>query len=341
MYGFDVSTLVQATIKGSIYWSNFFNIIWEATCGFMYTVNLYVRYGTDSAPAPSVTDHIVVTREGQLLHCNAMLDGIFWISHPVTCKIIDSTGKIVFKKTKWLVAGIGQETDFFRNVSLSVGYYDVEWSVCDGKGTHRLTVSALPPDYVTNDIDIEIVVTDTEGINAKEAWNTIKEDVISEMLVHNATVELISAEVKGKYLVIFHLRVTAPPEVGIGNVGVLPIGTIVVLILIATVVYFLVAVPAIEKRRVAQLAYNTTMQEFTYEDCAAMVYNEWVACMAANYPDVWEKIKDKIEAPKPPEGEPDWMDYITYGLIAIFALAGLYVGLKYVVPALRGAIKGG
>ncbi len=334
MYGFDVSNLVQATIKSSIYWSNFFNIIWEATCGFMYTVNLFVKYGTDSAPAPSVTDHVVVTKEGQLLHCNAMLDGLYWISHPVTCIIRDSNGNVVFTKKKWLVAGVGQETDFFRNVSLPAGYYDVEWSVCDGRESHRLTVSALPPDYVTNDIDIEVVVTDTEGINAKEAWNTIKDDVISEMLVHNATVRLISAEVKGKYLVIFHLRVTAPPEGSVGSVGILPIGTIVVLALIATVAYFLIAVPAIEERKIAELAYNTTMQEFTYEDCAAMRYNEWIACMAAKYPTVWAEIKDKVEAPKPPE-ELDWMTYVTYGLIAVFALVGVYVGIKYIVPAIK------
>lgn len=334
MYGFNVSSLIQSTIGAEIYWSGMFNVIWEATCGFMYTVNLDVRYGTNSAPAPSITDHIVVIKEDQLLHCNAMLTGYYWLSHPVTCTIKDSAGNVVFTKKKWLTAGVGQETDFFRNVSLPVGYYDVDWTVCEGHGSHKITVSALPQ-FTTNYIDIDIVVTDTEGINAQEAWNTIKDDIIAEMLVYNATVELVYAKVEGKYLVVFHLKVTAPPEEGIGSIGVIPIATIVILALVVLMVYYLAAVPAIEKRKIAELAYNTTMKEYTYKDCAAMVFNEWVACMADKYPAIWAEIKDKVAFPEPPNGEPDWLTYIMYGVVAVFGLIGVYVGIKYILPAIK------
>lgn len=333
MYGFDVSRLIQATVSGEIYWSGMFNVIWEATCGFMYTVNLYVRYGTNSAPAPSITDHIVVVKEGQLLHCNAELAGLYWISHPVTCKIKDSAGNVVFTKTKWLTAGVGQETDFFRNVSLPVGYYDVEWAVCEGTGSHKITVSALPPDYVTNYIDIDIVVKDTEGINAQNVWNTIKEHVLSEMLVYKATVELVYAKIEGKHLVVFNLKVTAPPEEGVGSVGAIVIGvSLIVILKLIIAVGIVLSIPAIANVWIAQLAYNTTMQEYTYEDCAGMTYNEWVACMAEKYPAVWADIKDKVKFPEPP---PDLMDYVMYGVIAIISLIGIYVGVKYILPAIR------
>lgn len=335
MYGFNVSSLIQSTIGAEIYWSGMFNVIWEATCGFMYTVNLDVRYGTNSAPAPSITDHIVVIKEDQLLHCNAMLSGLYWLSHPVTCTIKDSAGNVVFTKKKWLTAGVGQETDFFRNVSLPVGYYDVEWDVCEGHGSHKITVSALPPEYVTNYIDVDIVVTDTEGINAQNVWNIIKEDVLAEMLVYKATVELVYAKIEGKHLIVFHLKVTAPPEDGVGGVGiVVGISILVILKLVAVIAFIAIAIPALANVWIAQLAYNTTMQEYTYEDCAAMTYNEWVACMSEKYPDVWAEIKDKVKFPEPPE-YPDWLTYIMYGVVAVFGLIGVYVGVKYILPAIK------
>lgn len=332
MYGFDVTNVIQSTIGAEIYWSGMFNVIWEATCGFMYTVNLDVRYGTNSAPAPSITDHIVVIKEDQLLHCNAMLTGYYWLSHPVTCKIKDSAGNVVFTKTKWLTAGVGQETDFFRNVSLPVGYYDVEWDVCEGHGSHKITVSALPQ-YVTNYIDVDIVVESTEGINAQQVWDAIKEDVLAEMLVYKATVELVSANIEGKHLVVFHLKVTAPPEDGVSGIGiVVGISILVILKLVAVIAFVVVAIPAIASVWIAQLAYNTTMQEYTYEDCAAMTYNEWVACMAEKYPAVWAEIKDKVKFPEPP---PDVMDYVLYGVLVVVGLIGVYVGVKYILPAIR------
>lgn len=335
MYGLDVSNLIQATIRSEIVWMPFPLPIMRANCGFLYDVDLVVRYGTDSHPNPGTTDSIVLVKEGQLLHCNAVLYGSYYLSHPVTCNIKDSNGEAVFTKTKWLVAGAGPETEFFRNVSLPAGSYDVEWDVCDGHASHKLTVSALPSEYVTNYIDVGIVVTDTEGINAQSTWDAIKEDVLSEMLVYKATVELVYAKIEGKYLIVFHLKVTAPPEGGIGSIAAVGISTIILLALIVAIVTLAVAIPAISRVWIAQLAYNTTMQEYTYEDCAAMTYNEWIACMAATYPDVWAKIKDKVEFPKPPPPPPDWMTYVTYGVIAIFGLAGLYIGVKYILPAIK------
>lgn len=331
MYGFDVSSVIQSTISAEIYWSTLFRLISEATCGFMYTVNLNVRYGTNSAPAPDLTDHLIIIKEGQLLHCNAELEGLYWISHPVTCKIKDSAGNVVFTKTKWLMAGVAQETDFFRNVSLPVGYYDVEWSVCEGRGSHKITVSALPQ-YTTNYIDIDIVVKSTEGINAHQIWDAIKEDVLAEMLVYNATVELNYAKIEGKYLIVFNLKVTAPPEEGVSSIGVLPVALFVILKLIAVIAFVVVAIPAIANVYIAQLAYNTTMQEYTYEDCAAMRYNEWIACMSSKYPAVWAEIKDKVKYPEPP---PDLMDYVLYGVIIIVGLIGTYIGIKYILPAIK------
>lgn len=334
MYGFDVSSLISVA-QGSISWSKHFTIIKDAQCGFMYTVHLAVEYGVTGAPAPSVTDHLVVIEEGQVLHCNAMLSGAYWLEHPVRCTIKDSLGNVVFTKTKWLRAGIALWTDFFRNESLPKGSYTVEWSVCGKQGGHYLTVSAAPPGFTTNDIDIEIVVTDTSGINAYNAWHVIKESVRAEMLIHNTTVKLKSAETKGKYLVIFHLEVTAPPEEGIGSIGIEPLSTAIILLLIVSIVYFLVAVPAIEQRRIAQLAYNTTFHKYTYEECANMTWTEWTACMAATYPDVWDNIKDKIEAPKPPAPPPDWITYIMYIVLAVGAMAGIFIFVKYVMPALK------
>jgi len=337
MYGFDVSNLISA-VSGSISWSKLFPIIQNAECGWLYTVDLWVKYGVTGAPAPSVTDHLVIIEEGQLLHCNAMLNGAYWLDHPVLCTIKDSLGNIVFTKTKWLKAGIGQETDFFRNESLPTGSYTVEWSVCGKGGSHYLTVSALP-DFTTNDIAIQFVVTDTAGINAYAAWDTIKEGVRAELLIHNATVELTSAEIKGKYLVIFDLKVKAPPEPpggSVGSIGIAPIMWAVFLVLIWAIAREIFAVPAIEQRRIAQLAYNTTFHKFTYEECADMEWVEWTACMAATYPVVWNDIKDKIEQPKPPPPAPDWMTYIMYIILAVGAMAGVVVFVKYVLPALKG-----
>lgn len=335
MYGFDVSSLISVA-QGDISWTAFFPIVNNAECGWLYTVDLFIRYGVTGAPAPSVTDHLVVMQEGQVLHCNAMLSGAYWIDHPVKCTIKDSLGNVVFTKTKWLKAGIGQETDFFRNESLPVGAYTVDWSVCGKQGSHYLTVQSAPPEYTTNDIDIEFVVTDTAGISAYDAWDTIKEGVRAELLIYNATVELTSAEIKGKYLVIFHLRIIAPPEGSIGSVGIAPIMWAVFLVLIWVIAREIFGVPAIEQRKIAQLAHNTTFYKHTYEDCADMVWAEWTACMAATYPDVWNAIKDKIEQPEPPPPSPDWMTYIMYIILGVGALAGVFVLVKYVMPALKG-----
>lgn len=333
MYGFDVSSLIQATISSEIAWSPHLLPIMRANCGWLYDVDLYVRYGTDSYPAPGLTDRIVLMKEGQILHCNAVFIGSWYLEHPVTCKIKNSAGGVVFTKTKWLTAGGGEETDFFRNVSLPIGAYDVEWDVCDGHASHKLTVSAIPPEYTTNYIDVDIVVRDTEGINAQAVWNAIKEDVISEMLVYKATVELVHARIDGKYLIVFHLKVTAPPEEGVGDVGVIVLGiSIAVILKLIIAVGVVLAIPAIANVWIAQLAYNTTMQKFTYEECANMSYTEWVACMAAKYPAVWAEIKDKIEAPKPPPGV---TDYILYVFLAVIGLVGLYVGVKYIIPVIK------
>jgi len=335
MYGFDVSNLISVA-QGSISWTGFFSIINNAECGWLYTVDLFIRYGVTGAPAPSVTDGLVLIEEGQVLHCNAMLNGTYWLDHPVKCTIKDSLGNEVFTKTKWLKAGIAQETDFFRNESLPKGFYSVDWSVCGKQSSHYLTVQAAPPEYTTNDIDIEIVVTDTAGINAYAAWDTIKDGVRAEMLVHNTTVELKSAEIDGKYLVIFHLEVTAPPESSIGSIGIEPISTAIILLLIAVIVRWAILDPIIEQKRIAQLAYNTTFHKYTYEDCDNMVWAEWTACMAATYPDVWNNIKDKIEQPTPPSPAPDWLTYIMYIVLAVGAMAGVVIFVKYVLPALKG-----
>ena len=338
MYGFDVSKLIQATTSSGIQWMPNLLPIMRANCGWLYDVDLYVRYGTDSHPAPGTTDNTILIREGQLLQCNGLLVGSWYREHPVKCTITDEAGEVVpgFPKTKWLIAGGGEnETDFFRNVLLSPGRYNVEWSVCGEQSSHYLVVEAYG--FTTNDIDIEIIVTDTTGIDANAAWNTIEADVVSKMLVHNATVKFKWAETKGRYLVIFHLEVTAPPEVSIGDIGVVdPVSIAVILLLIASIVYFLVAVPAIEQRRIAQLAYNTTFQKYTYEECADMLWNEWVACMADKYPVVWNNIKDKIEQPKPPPPAPDWLTYIMYIILAVGAMAGVVIFVKYVLPALKG-----
>lgn len=334
MYGLDVSNLIRA-VKGNTSWTNWLRIIKAADCGWMYTVDLYVKYRTDSAPTPSVTDHVVLIREGQILDCNAELSGYWYIDHPVTGTIRDSNGNVVITKTKWLKAGTGQETDFFRAVSLSVGVYDIEWSVCGASSSHKLTVSALPSDYVTNDIDVNIVVTDTAGINADAAWDEIKDDVIAKMLVYNATVKFKSAEIKGKYLVIFHLEITGPPAGGIGSIGIGLIASIVILGIIAVIGYLVVTIPSINQVKIAEFAYNTTFHKYTHGECANQTCLEFMACLADKYPDVWDKIKDKFECPKPPPPPPDWKTYITYGAIAITGLAGLYIGIKYILPALK------
>ena len=335
MYGFNVSRLMSIA-QGDIYWSGFFPIINNAKCGDFYYVDLFIRYGTSSAPAPSVTDHLVVIQEGQALHCNAQLNGTYWLEHPVSCTVKDSFGNVVFTHTKWLVAGIGQETEFFRNVDLPVGAYTVDWSVCGTQGSHYLTVQSAPPEYTTNDIDITIVVTHTTGIDAYDVWDAIKDGVLAEMLIYNTTVELKSAEIDGMYLVVFHLEVTAPPDEGIGNIGVAPIAWMIFLALIAVIAYELVAVPAIEQRKIAQINYNTTFYKFTYENCANLVWAEWTACMAAIYPAVWADIKDKIEQPTPPPPSPDWMTYIMYIILGVGTLAGVFILVKYVMPALKG-----
>jgi hypothetical protein len=345
MYGFNVSGIISA-LSDNIYWGKKDLIISDATCGILYTVSLYIRYGTNSAPAPSSTDHIVLIKEGQLLSCDAVLSGLWNLSHPVGCRIKDTSGNIVFSKTVTLVAGTPMDwNSFFRNVLLPTGYYSIEWNVCEGHASHNLTVSAQPQDYVTNNIDINLVVTDTSDINPYAVWNSVKEDVIAEMLVYNTTVELLHAEIKGKNFIIFHTRVTAPAEgTSTADIGLLALGFIpivIILSLIALTAYYVFALPAMEERKIAEYAYNTNMQTYTYGDCANMTYNSWIACMASKYPDVWANIKDVIVEPKPPNGgeEPDWFDYLTYGIIAIFALAGLYVGVKYVLPAIGSLRK--
>jgi hypothetical protein len=337
MYGFDVSGLIQQSVKQGAYPGSPFRIITDAECGWLYGVNLNIRYGTNSMPAPNLTDSLVIINEGQRLYCMVnLVSGIAGLEHPVGCTITDSSGTVVFTHSQWVtVTYVENDTwvDFFEDVSLAVGAYTVTWSVCGKSNSHNLTVHSLQ-NYVTNDIDVNVVVTSTAGIDAYAVWNIIDVDVAAELLVYNATVELKGAETKDDNLIVFHLEVTAPPE-GAGGIGAVGIATIVIVALIAVITVSMFAIPAISQVLVAFFAYNISMQRYTYKDCANLHYNEWVACMQGNYPDVWENIKDTVVEPTPPT-EPDWMTYLMYGVFAIFSLVGLYVSVKYILPAIKG-----
>lgn len=344
MYGFDLSGLSQQSVQhpvGAIgaYWGSPFRIVTDAECGWLYGVNLNIKYGTNSMPAPSLTESLVIIDEGQRLYCMVnLVSGIAGLQHPVGCTIKDSSGNVVFTHSQWVtVTYVANNTwvDFFEDVSLVPGAYTVTWGVCGKSGSHNLTVHALPS-YTTNDVDINVAVTSNVGINAYSVWNAIDTDVAAEMLVYNATVEFESAEIKGDNLVIFHLKVTGPPE-DVSGIGAIAISSIVIVALIAVIAFNMFAIPAIKDVIVAFFSYNLSMKRYTYEDCDNLLYNEWVACMQGKYPDVWEYIKeDIVPPPTPPEPEPDWMTYLMYGVFAIFGLAGLYISVKYVFPALKG-----
>lgn len=342
MYGFDLSHLFQQSAQqpvGAIgaYWGGSFHIL-NAECGWLYWVELSVMYGTNSMPSPSLTDSLVVIDEGQRLYGAVnLVSGVAGLQHPVGCTIKDSSGNVVFTHSQWVTVTYEANNiwvDFFENVSLAPGTYTVSWGVCGESSSHNLTVHALPS-YTTNDVDVNVVVTSTSGINAYSVWDAIDTDIAAEMLVYNATVELKSAEIDGSHLVVFHLEVTGPPE-GVGSIGAVGIATIVLAALIAVIAVSIFAIPAISDVVVAFFAYNISMQRYTYKDCADLHYNEWVACMQGNYPDVWEYIKDDVIPPEPPPPPPDWMTYLMYGVFAIFGLVGIYVAVKYILPAIKG-----
>jgi hypothetical protein len=350
MYGFDLSGLFQQSAQQPVsaigaYWGSPFHIL-NAECGWLYWVELSVMYGTDSMPSPSLTESLVIIDEGQRLYGAVnLISGIAGLQHPVGCTIKDSSGNVVFTHSQWVTVTYEANNiwvDFFENLSLAPGVYTVSWGVCGKTSSHNLTVHALPS-YTTNDIDVNIIVTSTAGVNAYSVWDAIDTDVAAEMLVYNATVYLKSAEIKGDNLIIFHLEVTGPPEdVGsIGIVGYIPLAPIICWAIVAAIAFFLVGLPAIKDIKIAEYAYNISMQRYTYGDCTDMSYNEWVACMQSTYPDVWNNIKDIIvpPVPPPPPNGDDWMKYLMYIIIGVGVLGGIVIFIRYVLPALKG-LKG-
>jgi hypothetical protein len=345
MYGFDVSGLIQQSVQlpvGEIgaYWCSPFRIL-NAECGWLYWVGLNIKYGTNSMPAPNLTDSLVIIEEGQQLQCMVnLVSGVAGLQHPVGCTITDNSGTVVFTHNQWVTVTYEENdiwVDFFEGVSLVPGAYTVSWGVCGASSSHGLTVHALQ-NYTTNNIDVSIVVTDTAGVDAYAVWDAIDTDVAAEMLVYNATVNLRSAEVipgemGGTGLIVFHLEATAPIETSVGSVGVIPIVPIICWAIVAAIAFFLVGLPAIAQIKVAEFEYNVSMRQFVTPDGKYMYYEDYCGYMATNYPDVWDDIKEHVKRPVP---EPDWMDYIMYAVIAIFGLAGLYVSIKYVFPALKG-----
>lgn len=337
MYGFDVSGIIEK-LAGSVYWGAPFYILKYASCGFLYSVDLKIKYGSNSIPSPSLTDHLVIIAEGQKLSCKANLEGYWGSSHPVHCKITDSAGAVVLDETKWLSAddpSYNTWTDMFSDLSLPVGVYDIAWSVCTGSASHSLTVHSLDA-YTTNDVDVNVVVTSTSGLDPYSAWDAIESDVAAQMTVYNATLMLKSAETVGSNLVVFHLEVTAPVGSTAGVGVVITVSALILAAIIAAIAIALVAIPAWTNMKIAEYSYNVTTMKFLTPDGKYLYYDDYVGYMATNYPDVWDEIKDYIVPPTPPPSEPDFMTYLTYAVIAIFGLAGLYVSIKYVFPALKG-----
>jgi hypothetical protein len=349
MYGFDLSGLFQQSAQQQVgaigaYWGSPFRIVTDAECGWLYGVNLNIRYGTNSMPAPSLTESLVIIDEGQRLYGMVnLVSGIAGLQHPVGCTIKDSSGNVVFTHSQWVTVTYVANNiwvDFFEDVSLVPGAYTVTWGVCGKSGSHNLTVHALPS-YTTNDVDINVVVTSTAGINAYSVWDAIDTDVAAEMLVYDATVYLKSAEIKGDNLIIFHLEVTGPPAEGVGSIGAVGLTAIICWALVAIIAGAVFAYPKYVDLQIAEYAYNISMQRYTHGDCTDMSYNEWVACMQSTYPDVWDDIKDVIipPVPPPPPNGDDWMKYLMYIILGVGVLGGIVIFIRYVLPSLKG-LKG-